>query len=251
MTDPDRRSTLFDSYENAAMIVSGIDAEQLGHPTPLPEVQRGRTDRPPRRSGTSGGRARSRAGPPARGQVPLRGATRRARTATSRRGRGGASLGRRIQILVEVHHAMGRGVHGGHSGGHVPGRAGRTHLGLSPGDRTARQVGPLHRCARTRGGTGHDQTAVPRHGRARSPIRGGGSPTGRRRRLGTPRRLHGTRPTGIARSVGAEGRPSVAIAPKIATGSVPNTNAEHRWGRLPRRPERRIFQPQSPRPSRG
>jgi uncharacterized protein (TIGR03086 family) len=37
MTDPDRRSTLFDSYENAAMIVSGIDAEQLGHPTPCPK----------------------------------------------------------------------------------------------------------------------------------------------------------------------------------------------------------------------
>jgi uncharacterized protein (TIGR03086 family) len=36
MTDPDRRSTLFDSYENAAMIVSGTDAEQLGHPTPCP-----------------------------------------------------------------------------------------------------------------------------------------------------------------------------------------------------------------------
>jgi uncharacterized protein (TIGR03086 family) len=36
MTDPDRRSTLFDSYENAAMIVSGIDAEQLGHATPCP-----------------------------------------------------------------------------------------------------------------------------------------------------------------------------------------------------------------------
>ena len=37
MTDPDRRSTLFDSYENAAMIVAGIDAEQLGHPTPCPK----------------------------------------------------------------------------------------------------------------------------------------------------------------------------------------------------------------------
>jgi uncharacterized protein (TIGR03086 family) len=37
MTDSDRRSTLFDSYKNAAMIVSGIDAEQLGHPTPCPK----------------------------------------------------------------------------------------------------------------------------------------------------------------------------------------------------------------------
>jgi uncharacterized protein (TIGR03086 family) len=34
MADPGRRSTLLASYENAAAIVSGIDAEQLGHPTP-------------------------------------------------------------------------------------------------------------------------------------------------------------------------------------------------------------------------
>jgi uncharacterized protein (TIGR03086 family) len=34
MADPDRRSTLLVSYENAAVIVSGIDAEQLGYPTP-------------------------------------------------------------------------------------------------------------------------------------------------------------------------------------------------------------------------
>jgi uncharacterized protein (TIGR03086 family) len=37
MTGPDRRSALFDSYENAAVIVSGIDAEQLGHSTPCPK----------------------------------------------------------------------------------------------------------------------------------------------------------------------------------------------------------------------
>jgi uncharacterized protein (TIGR03086 family) len=34
MAEPDRRGTLFDSYENAAVIVSGIRAEELGHPTP-------------------------------------------------------------------------------------------------------------------------------------------------------------------------------------------------------------------------
>jgi uncharacterized protein (TIGR03086 family) len=36
MADADRRSTLLDSYENAAMIVSGIAAGELGHPTPCP-----------------------------------------------------------------------------------------------------------------------------------------------------------------------------------------------------------------------
>jgi len=34
MVKRDRRSALLDSYENAAVIVSGIDAEDLGHPTP-------------------------------------------------------------------------------------------------------------------------------------------------------------------------------------------------------------------------
>ena len=37
MADSDRRSTLFDAYENAAVIVSGIVADELGHPTPCPK----------------------------------------------------------------------------------------------------------------------------------------------------------------------------------------------------------------------
>ena len=34
MVTPDRRSTLIDAYENAAVIVSGISPEQLRNPTP-------------------------------------------------------------------------------------------------------------------------------------------------------------------------------------------------------------------------
>src|ERR1700683_948470 len=37
MAASDRRSTLLDSYENAAVIVSGIVADELGHPTPCPK----------------------------------------------------------------------------------------------------------------------------------------------------------------------------------------------------------------------
>src|ERR1700684_888278 len=37
MGDSDRRSTLLDSYENAAVIVSEIDADELDHPTPCPK----------------------------------------------------------------------------------------------------------------------------------------------------------------------------------------------------------------------
>jgi uncharacterized protein (TIGR03086 family) len=36
MADADRRGTLLDAYENAAVIVSGIDADELGRPTPCP-----------------------------------------------------------------------------------------------------------------------------------------------------------------------------------------------------------------------
>jgi uncharacterized protein (TIGR03086 family) len=36
MADPDRRSRLLDSFENAAVIISGIAADELGHPTPCP-----------------------------------------------------------------------------------------------------------------------------------------------------------------------------------------------------------------------
>jgi len=36
MADPDRRSMLFASYENAAVIASAIGHEQLAHPTPCP-----------------------------------------------------------------------------------------------------------------------------------------------------------------------------------------------------------------------
>ncbi len=37
MADPDRRATLFASYENAAAIISAIGHEQLDHPTPCPK----------------------------------------------------------------------------------------------------------------------------------------------------------------------------------------------------------------------
>jgi uncharacterized protein (TIGR03086 family) len=36
MVNHDRRSALLDAYENAALIVSGIDPGELGHPTPCP-----------------------------------------------------------------------------------------------------------------------------------------------------------------------------------------------------------------------
>jgi uncharacterized protein (TIGR03086 family) len=37
LADPDRRSALLASYENAAVVVSAIDLDRLGHPTPCPK----------------------------------------------------------------------------------------------------------------------------------------------------------------------------------------------------------------------
>jgi uncharacterized protein (TIGR03086 family) len=37
MAGADRRNTLLGSYENAAVIVSGIDADEVGHPAPCPK----------------------------------------------------------------------------------------------------------------------------------------------------------------------------------------------------------------------
>jgi hypothetical protein len=37
MADSDRRSTLLDTCQNIAVIVSGIVADELGHPTPCPK----------------------------------------------------------------------------------------------------------------------------------------------------------------------------------------------------------------------
>jgi hypothetical protein len=82
MADSDRRSTLLDSYENAAVIVSGIDADELGHPTPCPKYDvAGLIDHLVEAGHRAGG-SRPRAGTPARRRVPSRGALRRARSAT-------------------------------------------------------------------------------------------------------------------------------------------------------------------------
>jgi hypothetical protein len=113
MADSDRRSTLLDSYENAAVIVSGIAADELGRPTPCP----------------------------------------------------GYDVAGLIDHLVEAGRraaVLGRGQA-------PPPGDGSPHVELSDAP------GQLRSAAE-----GHDQTSVPRHGRAWSPLRDGGLPGSRR-----------------------------------------------------------------------
>ena len=121
MADSDRRSTLLESYENAAVIVSGIVADELGHPTPCLRYDvAGLIDHLVEAGHRAAALGRGQAPPPGDGS-PHVALLRRARSATQRRGTGGASMGRGFQLVVQVHNAVGRGVHGSHPGGHVPG----------------------------------------------------------------------------------------------------------------------------------
>jgi len=106
MVNHDRRSKLLDSYENAAVIVSGIDAGDLGQPTPCRKYDvAGLVDHIVEAGHRAAALGRGQAPHPE--TVPPRGAVRRARSATPRcRGRG-AGMGRRLQVVIEVHHAVG------------------------------------------------------------------------------------------------------------------------------------------------
>ena len=82
MADSDRRSTLLDSYENAAVIVSGIVADELGHPTSCPRYDvAGLIDHLVEAGHRAAALGRGQAPPPG-DESPSRGAVRRARSAT-------------------------------------------------------------------------------------------------------------------------------------------------------------------------
>ena len=158
MADPDRRSTLLASYENAAVIVSAIDFERLGHPTPCPKydvaglidhlVEAGH-----RAAALGRGQAPRRETSPLMSSCPTRPLSyvappRRRREAWADE----AALSSRFTMpwgeeytgatLVDMYLAE--------LAAHA--------WDLARGHRTARQVGPLPRAAGARWGAGHDQT---------------------------------------------------------------------------------------------
>ena len=111
----DRRSTLLDSYENAAVIVSGIVADELGHRTPCPKYDvAGLIDHLVEAGHRAAALGRGQAPPPGdeSPHVELSDAPRQLRSAAQLAGH---AMGRQFKLVVEVHHAVGRGVHGGHS----------------------------------------------------------------------------------------------------------------------------------------
>jgi hypothetical protein len=93
MAEPDRRSTLLASYENAAVIVSAIDPERLGDPTPCPRYDvAGLIDHLVEAGKRVAALGRVQAPPPGDGSPPCR-ALRRARSATARRQGRGRGMG--------------------------------------------------------------------------------------------------------------------------------------------------------------
>ena len=135
MADSDRRSTLLDSYENAAVIVSGIDADELGHPTPCPKYDvAGLIDHLVEAGHRAAALGRGQAPPPGdeSPHVELSDAPGQLRSAAEEAAQ---AWGDDSSLSSEAHNAVGRGVHGSHPGGHVPGRAGRARLGPGQGHR--------------------------------------------------------------------------------------------------------------------
>jgi len=138
MADSDRRSTLLDSYENAAVIVSGIDADELGHSTPCPKYDvAGLIDHLVEAGHRAAALGRGQAPPPGDESPPWSSPTRRVNSVALRNRR--HKRGATIRACPDVHHAVGRGVHGNRPGGHVLGRAVHARLGLGQGHRTDRK----------------------------------------------------------------------------------------------------------------
>ena len=157
------------------MIVSGIDADELGHPTPCPKYDvAGLIDHLVEAGHRAAALGRGQAPPPGdeSPRVELSDASGQLRSAAEEAAHAwgdNSSLSLRYTMpwgeeytgttLVDMYLAELA-----------------THAWAWPGPPDSRPAGPFPRLAGTRGGTGHYQTSVPQHGRAWSPFRGGGLP---------------------------------------------------------------------------
>ena len=202
MVNHDRRSKLLDSYENAAVIVSGIDAADLGQPTPCRKYDvAGLVDHIVEAGHRAAALGRGQAPPPGDDSphVELSDAPGQLRQAAEDAAQAWDDDSR---LSSKFTMPWGEEYTGATLVDMYLAELAAHALGSGPGHRTDRRVGPLRRRNGTRGGTGHDQARVPRHGGTRISVRRGGAATPGRRRLGTPRRLHGTRPASTAGPVG-------------------------------------------------
>ena len=179
MADSDRRSTLLDSYENAAVIVSGIVADELGHPTPCPKYDvAGLIDHLVEAGHRAAALGRGQAPPPGdeSPHVELSDAPGQLRSAAEQAAQ---AWGDDSSLSLRYTMPWGEEYTGATLVDMYLAELAAHAWDLARATGQTRQAGPFPRLAGTRGGTGHDQTSVPQHGRARSPFRGGGLPSSR------------------------------------------------------------------------
>ena len=179
MADSDRRSTLLDAYENAAVIVSGIDAGELGHPTPCPGYDvAGLIDHLVEAGHRAAVLGRGQAPPPGdeSPHVELSDAPGQLRSAAEQAAQ---AWGEDSSLSLRYAMPWGEEYTGATLVDMYLAELAAHAWDLARATGQTRKLDPSLAVPALGGGTGHDQTSVPQHGRARSPFRGGGLPSSR------------------------------------------------------------------------
>ena len=179
MADSDRRTTLLDSYENAAVIVSGIAADELGLPTPCPKYDvAGLIDHLVEASHRAAALGRGQAPPPGdeSPHVELSDAPGQLRSAAEQATQ---AWGDSSSLSLRYTMPWGEEYTGATLVDMYLAELAAHAWDLARATGQIDKLDPSLALPGTRGGTDRNQTSVPQLGRAWSPFRGGGLPSSR------------------------------------------------------------------------
>ena len=205
MVNHDRRGTLLDAYENAAVIVSGIDPEDLGHPTPCRKYDvAGLVDHIVEAGHRAAALGRGQTPPPGEDSphVGLADAPGQLRHGAEDAAQ---AWGDDSRLLSKLTMPWGEEYTGATLVEMYLAELAAHAWDLARATGQIDELDPSLAVAALEGAR-HDQTRVPRHGGTWISVRKGSAAAAGRRRLGTPRRLHGTRPASTAGPAGVRRR---------------------------------------------